>query len=361
MKQHTLVTGILATALCAAVAMVHGCNNGDTGNETAGATTGFTFREKLSDYGFFQGRLNGLQPIAGVVQYELATPLFTDHALKDRFIILPAGKQVTYTANGPLDFPDSTIILKNFSYRDTSGNTMLIETRMLVRDPADHHWKVMNYLWNGEQTDAVKHIVGAKIPVTLLDEQGNRYSTVYMVPNTNDCKRCHISNGILTPIGPKAANLNFVRSGMQHNQLSQWAAAGMLSGLPDLATVPKMPAWNDAAQGSLEQRARAYIDVNCAHCHRKGGDAENTGLYLEYEQTDPNHLGILKEPVSAGGGAGGLNYDIIPGDAQHSIFVYRMNSTEPGTAMPELARTLIHKEGVQLVTDWINSMQQRNK
>ena len=68
---------------------------------------------------------------------------------------------------------------------------------MLVKDPADHKWKVMDYLWNQEQTDAVKHITGAKIPITLLDDEGNKISTVYQVPNTNDCKRCHVSSGIL--------------------------------------------------------------------------------------------------------------------------------------------------------------------
>jgi hypothetical protein len=82
----------------------------------------------------------------------------------------------------------------------------------------------------------------------------------------------------------------------------------------------------------------------------------NTGLFLEYQQNDPSFLGVLKSPVSAGGGAGGLNYDIVPGDAAQSILAYRMNSTEPGTAMPELARTIIHKEAVSLIVDWINKM-----
>jgi hypothetical protein len=120
-----------------------------------------------------------------------------------------------------------------------------------------------------------------------------------------------------------------------------------------------LPDWKNTKQFSLDQRARAYIDINCAHCHKASGDASNTGLFLEYEQTDPAHLGIMKEPVSAGGGAGGLNYDIIPGDAAHSIFAYRMNSAVPGTAMPEVARSVIHKEGVQLIVDWINAMKKK--
>ncbi|MBC8987435.1 hypothetical protein H9X96_16835 [Pedobacter sp. N36a] len=93
-----------------------------------------------------------------------------------------------------------------------------------------------------------------------------------------------------------------------------------------------------------------------AHCHTKGGDAYNTGLFLDYAEKDPGHLGFKKAPVSAGGGTGGLDYDIIPGNADQSILYYRMNSTEPGTAMPELARTLTHREGVQLIREWINSL-----
>jgi uncharacterized repeat protein (TIGR03806 family) len=288
--------------------------------------------------------------------YELATPLFTDYAVKDRFILLPKGKAAKYTGAGLPEFPDSTIIIKNFAYNNEQHEKIMIETRILVRDPADHLWKVMDYLWNKEQTDAVKHITGAKVPITLLDEDGNKISTVYSVPNTNDCKRCHISNGVLTPIGPKARNLNFARDGENENQLERWAGFGGITGLPVLNEMAALPNWKDSEHFTLEQRARAYIDVNCAHCHNATGDAANTGLYLEYEQTDAQHLGILKEPVSAGGGAGGLNYDIIPGDAAHSIFAYRVNSAEPGTAMPELARSIIHKEGVQLIVDWINHM-----
>lgn len=107
---------------------------------------------------------------------------------------------------------------------------------------------------------------------------------------------------------------------------------------------------------NLQQGARAYLDINCAHCHSPGGDAYNTGLFLQYEQADPNHLGIMKKPVSAGNGAGGLNYDIVPGDANQSIMPFRMNSNEPGTAMPELARSVVDKEGVSLIKEWINKM-----
>ncbi|NLU91144.1 SO2930 family diheme c-type cytochrome [Chitinophaga sp. Ak27] len=316
----------------------------------------FQFKDKLSDYGFFTGALKTLTPRKGVVNYELATPLFTDYAVKDRFVVVPAGKQIRYTDHGALDFPDSTFIVKNFAYTSPAHEKVMIETRLLFRDPADHQWKVMNYLWNKDQQDAAKWILGKKIPITFLDDKGQEQSTVYQMPNTNDCKRCHINNSVLTPIGPKARNLNYVRHGQTANQLQEWAANGLLTGMPVLDKVPQLPDWKDSVHFSVSQRARAYLDVNCAHCHTQGGDAYNTGLFLEYEQTGTDHLGMMKSPVSAGGGAGGLDYDVIPGDAQHSILVYRMNSIEPGTAMPELARTVIHKEGVALIRQWVNGM-----
>jgi hypothetical protein len=131
---------------------------------------------------------------------------------------------------------------------------------------------------------------------------------------------------------------------------------GIISGLPDIEQVERLPDWKDSSRYDLTRRVRAYLDVNCAHCHSRGGDAVNTGLFLEYQEGDPFHLGVMKSPVSAGGGAGGMNYDIVPGDAAHSILAYRMNSAEPGTAMPELARTVIHKEAVAMVVQWINQM-----
>ena len=319
-------------------------------------STEFIFKEKLSEYGFFKEPLNKLVPTTRLLNYELVTPLFTDYAIKDRFIVLPAGQSIQFKPQAVFDFPDSTIIIKNFAYRNAANEKIMIETRLLVKDPFDKKWKVMNYLWNKEQTDAARHITGAKVPVILLDDNNSKISTVYQVPNTNDCKRCHINKDVLTPIGPKARNLNFTRANQTTNQLMLWAAQGKLSGLPSINQVPQLPDWKDATHFTTGQRARAYLDVNCAHCHTPGGDAYNTGLFLEYEQTDPQKLGLMKAPVSAGGGAGGLDYDIVPGDAAHSVLAYRMNSAAPGTAMPELARSVIHKEAVQLITAWINQM-----
>jgi hypothetical protein len=100
----------------------------------------------------------------------------------------------------------------------------------------------------------------------------------------------------------------------------------------------------------------AYLDINCSHCHQAIGPASTSGLFLEFDQKEPMKLGIMKTPVAAGNGAGAFDYDIVPGKADESILTFRMNSTEVGIAMPELGRTTIHQEGVELIREWINSM-----
>lgn len=347
---------VVALLFCSAL-IIQGCDGNQQATEET--TREFEFKNKLSDYGFFASNLKDMVPAQNVVPYNIITPLFTDYAIKDRFILLPATSKIQFTGQGILNFPDSTFLIKSFSYINNEDKKILVETRILFKNPKNHQWEVMNYLWNAEQTDATKFITGSRIPVTLKDADGKLISTKYQVPNVNDCKRCHINNNELLPIGPKARNLNYTLPGDSINQLSRWASMGILHHLPAINTIEKLPDWLDKKNYSVNERARAYLDINCSFCHTKGGDAYNTGLFLEYEQQDPNHIGIMKLPVSAGGGAGGLNYDIIPNNPEHSILLYRMNSTEPGTAMPELTRTVIHKEGVKLIREWITDMDKR--
>jgi len=115
------------------------------------------------------------------------------------------------------------------------------------------------------------------------------------------------------------------------------------------ALKPVMPRWDDPASGSLQDRARAYLDVNCAHCHNPEGSASNSGLFLRW--TDPVNVnyGIGKRPTAAGRGSGGMEFAIAPGEPDRSFLIYRLESTEPGIAMPELGRSTVHKEGAALL------------
>jgi uncharacterized repeat protein (TIGR03806 family) len=317
-------------------------------------------RQNLSEYGFFAGKLADQQPAEGVMPYRLNTPLFSDYAEKLRFVKLPAGQTVPYNATEVLDFPVGTTLIKTFyfpaDFRDASKGRRLIETRLLIHEPAG--WKALEYIWNDEQTDAKLDVAGDRKTVVYTDTEGRKHQQEYVIPNLNQCKSCHNRTEVLKPIGPSVRQLNgdLTYTDVAENQLIHWQKAGLLTELPALATVAKAPVWNNPATGSLDARARTYLDINCAHCHRPDGPASTSGLNLYVHEQNPTAWGLMKTPVAAGRGSGGHRYDIVPAHPDESILVYRMESTDPGIMMPEVSRKVIHKEGVALIRDWIKSL-----
>ncbi|MCI4667886.1 MAG: hypothetical protein MRZ79_06970 [Bacteroidia bacterium] len=315
----------------------------------------------LSEYGFFKGNLAEQLPAKGVIPYELNTPLFTDYAWKRRYIKLPKGKTVAYNDQKVLQFPVGTVIIKTFYYpedmRNPEKGERLMETRLLIHE--EKGWKALPYHWNAEQTEAVLEVAGGTAEVKWRDENGKKRKVEYVMPNMNQCKSCHSWDGALTPIGPSARQLNGsldYGSGAS-NQLDHWAETGILEGLPeDHASIPSVPNWKDSQSGSTEERARAWLDINCAHCHNPHGPASTSGFFLDIHQKDPSVYGVKKTPVAAGRGSGDLDYDIVPGKPDQSILIYRMESIDPGIMMPEVGRKLVHTEGVEAVRKWIEEM-----
>lgn len=277
-----------------------------------------TLPAKLSDFRFFAGERANVR----VAAYTLNTPLFSDYAEKDRFLYVPPGQAVRYADDGLPTFPVGSALIKTFRYGSAK-----VETRVLLHRTGG--WVALPYVWEGD--DAVLKRAGKRIAMTI---EGRAID--YAVPNVNQCKECHSEGGKLVPIGPKARNL----------------APGILGTTHAAA---RLPVWGDA-RAPLDARARAYLDVNCGHCHKPAGSASNSGLNLTWETTSRTAIGIGKTPVAAGRGSGGHLYAIDPGHPERSIMVHRMASTEPGVAMPELGRSLTHDEGVKLVSDWIRAM-----
>ena len=314
----------------------------------------------LSEYGFFEGNLADLQPAPNVVPYELNTPLFSDYAYKKRFIYFPEGTPAHYQEQEVLEFPIGTILIKNFYYpndfRDAAKGKRILETRLLVYE--EKGWKALSYLWNEQQNDAYFELLGATIPVQWTHHDGEIKKTNYIVPNLNQCKSCHAKGKALVPIGPTARQLNRNHSftSGEKNQLDYLQAHGYLTALPEAENRPSLPLWEDPQSGTVHQRAMAYLDINCGPCHNPEGPAKTSGLHLTVFETDSYKLGVMKPPVAAGKASGDLLYDIVPGKPEASILLYRMNSIHPDVMMPELGRTLIHEEGVELIREWIAGM-----
>jgi uncharacterized repeat protein (TIGR03806 family) len=323
-------------------------------------TSEYPYKQKLSDYDMFLFPLTEMKPKEGVFPYDLNSSLFTDYAFKKRFIYLPPGASMDYHPTDAFGFPDGSLIFKFFYYpsnfAEPEKNFTIIETRVLLKE--NKKWSALTYIWNDEQTDAVLSLAGDYKYVNWTDEAGRKQSVKYSIPGILQCKSCHEFNSQIEPIGPSARHMNKTYSFDQTsvNQLNYLKNNQKIKNLPAPDSIPSIADWSNLSSG-LEERSRAYLDINCAHCHRKEGPAKNSGLYLTSDEQNPSVIGVNKSPVAAGRGSGGLKYDIVPGDPDASILIYRMKSSEPGVMMPELGRRTVHDEGIELVSEWIRSMQ----
>ncbi|MGB1262512.1 MAG: SO2930 family diheme c-type cytochrome [Cognaticolwellia sp.] len=366
-------------------------NKGDCDAVTEGINWNALMTEtcrKLSDYNLFQDSMNPTEnPTNGGVAFNLAVPLFTDYATKYRFAFIPEGKQIKYTQDEVLDFPIGTAIVKTFTMptdtADRDGEELIIETRLLIR--RDNGWVARPYYW-ADTTDAKIAITGKNIENMTTTHKGELKTFNYSVPKASDCTSCHsvvpLSQGpddtrqpIFKPLGPKARNLNFdhVYADTTANQLQYLADNQVLTGLPsDLSTIDKIEQYSDfddietLPHDQVMNTARSYLDNNCAHCHRSeltlpednyAGPAGGSGLQMEYNRDyaeNPQRFGTCK--VAVAGGHEDYPADVIPGSPEDSYLLFRMNTNIQRHRMPELGRSTIHSEGVDLISYWIKNL-----
>ena len=323
--------------------------------------------------------------------YTLNSALFTDYAQKLRTVWMPEGTTARYGEDS-FEFPVGTVLSKTFYYptedrpAGQNGSVLLarapetvavssvesgsgldlsrvrlLETRLLVK--RDTGWVALPYVWNADQTDATLEVAGTIERVHLLTSSGEAVldgadEVPYIVPDANQCAGCHATDhtaGDVLPVGPRARHLNrdFPYADGSANQLERWLEAGYLDRVPSDA--PRLADWKDETL-PLDERARAYLDINCGHCHNPNGPADTSGLFLDVDTMDKRQLGVCKPPVAAGRGSGDLFVAIEPGKPDESIMTFRMASIDPGEAMPELGRSTVHKEGVDLIRQWIASL-----
>lgn len=342
---------------------------------------------RLSEWHVVESDGQRLRLNTGVLPYELNTPLFSDYAHKLRTVWMPAGQAAAYRDKDAFDFPVGSIITKTFYYPRVAGapagspqvrqtyaggeaspadgldlaQVRLIETRVLVR--RTEGWTALPYVWNAEQTEATLERTGDQKALELVDDAGRHQAFTYVVPDENQCASCHVvdtKSKAFSPIGPKARHLNrdLRYADGSDNQLARWAKAGYLSGLPEHATwgdLPRAADWRDE-RAPLAERARAYLDINCAHCHQAKATASNTGLRLDAFAPVDWNMGLCKPPVAAGKGTGNRLFGVVPGQPDASIVSFRLGSTEGGVMMPELGRSTVHEEGLRLVRQWISAL-----
>ena len=292
------------------------------------------FRPNLSELNLFLGNLSDLNASSRVFQYDLNTTLFSDYSHKQRLIALPENTSMMYNGDGLPIFPDNTVIAKTFYYnvdeRDLSLGKRIIETRVLIK--INGEWQTGNYKWNTEQTEATLDLNGSTVPVAWIDNDGETNSISYKIPSNTDCFTCHHSYDNITPIGPKLRNLNFTINGS--NQLDDFINNQNLTGLSSSSEVSVIANWKDTS-ASLEDRARSYFDINCAHCHVPGGHCElESTLNLAYETSlEDSNIAARKFSIS-----------------------FRISDYNEGVSMPLIGTTMIHSEGVDLLQEYLDTL-----
>lgn len=313
------------------------------------------FPATLSATGLFTD-LVGLTPASGFVPYDLNSPLWSDDAVKQRWIGIPDGQTITYSAAGNWQFPVGTVIIKHFELELTvgdAGSRRRLETRVLIHEPAG--WSGYTYRWNAAQTDADLLPGGLDETFTINDPlapDGTREQT-WSYPSRAQCLQCHTqASGRVLGVRTGQLHRLFDYDGVVDNQLRSWDNIGLFTfpiGVPPQGLAWANPA--DAAE-TLQRRARAYLAANCAQCHQPGApapggmdmrhDTPNGGMNLFGVAPTEGNLG-LPAPLRIDGGS-----------SANSVLWLRMHRLD-ALRMPALGSALVDDAGAAVIRDWIDS------
>ena len=284
---------------------------------------------------------NPAQAAPGLIPYDINAPFWSDGSSKERWLALPNGQNIAVESNGDWTFPNGSVLMKNFRV-----NNQLIETRLLMRHP-DGSWSGYTYEWNDAQTAATR-VQGGKTR-TLVNNQ------VWIYPGESQCLECHTSAAGRT-LGLMTAQLNrsyvYASTGRTTNQLDTLSGINVLSPAVGGATAVSMANPGDST-ASLSDRARAWLQTNCAQCHQPGGPTpSNMDLRFDTSLAATNACNVV--PASGDVGLSGARI-IAPGNAASSVLIERVQRRD-AHGMPPLGSNVVDAGGVVLLTDWVNAL-----
>lgn len=297
-----------------------------------------------------------LVPNAGLMPYDLVVRFWSDGAQKQRLVAIPHG-QVQFAPQGEWRFPNGTVFVKTFDIAVDAAHPQAarrLETRLLVRDAQGGVYGV-DYKWRADGSDADLLTAGLTEDIPVKAADGTVHHQTWVYPSREDCLACHnaAAGGVL---GIKTRQLNrdmVYPDGVTDNELRVWNRMHLLQpaiAAKDFATLPKLASADDASR-SVEDRARSYLDANCAQCHRPGVTVANFDARYD---TPLEQQGLIDGAILINEGIDHARV-IAPHDIWRSIMYMRMNTTGD-IRMPPLARTTIDEHGVQLMSQWIDSL-----
>ncbi len=277
---------------------------------------------------------------AGTIPYRVNSPLWSDGAVKQRWMAIPEGTQAVAHIDGDFEFPIGTVLVKSFAFEDTP-----VETRLLVRH-RDGGWSGYSYEWLEDGSDAVLLESGK------TKELFNGQTWTY--PSPTQCAICHTS-AARHALGPELAQLNgdftYPSTGRTANQLATLQHIGVLVD-PQERSPEHLPRLAAAGENErpIEGRARSYLHANCSGCHRPGGPTQALmDLRFFVDKDDMNVCGVAPSLSHLGIENASL---IAPGAPERSIVFQRM-SRRGQHQMPPLGTSLPDTVALAVFETWI--------
>lgn len=277
-----------------------------------------------------------------LVPYEVNAPFWSDGALKGRFVELPAGTQLGFREHGTWDVPVGARIVKTFHAKPSRRrkSPSPVETRVIER--TEDGWEAGTYVWNRRGTEAELLPAGKQ-----FEQYSDRGVTTWHAPSSSECSSCHVAEAGYV-LGLNTAQLN------GSDQIAKWVEAGIVE-LPEGTELGDLPAFHDpfGEEGSIEDRARTYLDVNCAMCHRPDGPG-NANIDLRYGTGLAATKLVGEVPTQGDLGVADASL-LTPGAPERSLLLHRVQTLGTGR-MPNIASNVVDDRAVTLLTEWIQSM-----
>ncbi len=337
------------------------------------------FPRKLSETGVFAS-VRDLRPAPGLIPYTVNAPLWSDGAVKQRYLAMPGEGKIEFdtiffpesaTGRGPhgWKFPDGTVLVKTFFLDLEQGNParrVRLETRLLhherlvgTEEVGDQFWRGYTYIWDDDQSDAtlLADPRGLDRTYTIADRHvpgGSRRQTWHF-PSRTECMLCHTMPAkFVLGVNTLQMNRDFDYGGVVDNQLRAWEHAGLFA-KPLPAPPEKLPSLVDPADHTkdLDRRARSYLHANCSHCHRAfGGGNANFQLLatIALEET-----GIVGARPALGAFGIPEARIVVPGDPARSVMLHRMSTPGVGR-MPPLASSVPDEPALRLLREWVREL-----
>jgi uncharacterized repeat protein (TIGR03806 family) len=368
-----------------------GGEGGSGGEPITPGNCNSSFPATLSEWGVFKN-IRDQVPEEDVAPFEVISPLFTDYALKYRFVTLrdvtDGGKIEYFDDTTRWLSPVGTIYVKTFAYPPNKAadppqtKDQLIETRIIAHVSADRGrcfgadsclW-TLAYVYNEDQTDAICEAGGKTLSVTYTDPVTDEQVTIenYHVPTQGECTDCHAPPPDTRTLGPSTGMFNRpndYQGNIVDNQIDALYDAGWLAPKPGDKRVtysnPILLTESCQTPDCYHEAARSFLDSNCAHCHAPDGQTSGQGLFLDYRTLAPeppptdeqfDTWGVCRTPTSAGNltpKCKDIPFDLSPGEPDNSLILCRLESTTPGEMMPRLGRSVVDEQAIAFIRRWI--------